>query len=58
LAPAVDHPTRTLEEFFLEVIEKARRQTVVHSGVAPTSGVADYLVQNDAAGTAEKNRNE
>lgn len=43
LTPAVDHPARTLEEFFLEAIEKARREAPRHTGVAATSGVADYL---------------
>ena len=45
LTPVVDHPKRTLEEFFLEAIEKARREAPRHTGVASTSGVADYLVR-------------
>ncbi len=46
LTPALDHPKRKLEEFFLEAIEKARRAAPRHTGVAATSGVADYLVRD------------
>ena len=39
----VDHPRRTLEEFFLDVISQARRESVETAGVAGSSGIADYL---------------
>ncbi|MDW8344723.1 MAG: ABC transporter ATP-binding protein [Verrucomicrobiae bacterium] len=41
--PDVDHPRRNLEQFFLEVVERARRETAEASGVGPTRGVAEYL---------------
>ncbi|MBO7328043.1 MAG: ABC transporter ATP-binding protein [Lentisphaeria bacterium] len=39
----VDHPRRTLEEFFLDVISQARRESVETAGVAGSSGIAEYL---------------
>ena len=45
--PAVDHPRRDLEQFFLEVVEKARRGTTEASGVGPAAGVARYLAGED-----------
>jgi len=54
VTPAVDHPTRTLEAFFLEAVEQARQQTPFHTGVAPTSGIADYLFQKPVKGTKDK----
>ena len=41
--PVVDHPRRDLEQFFLEVVEKARQATTEASGVGPSAGVAHYL---------------
>lgn len=41
--PAVDHPRRDLEQFFIEVVEKARREASEASGVGPSPGVAAYL---------------
>jgi ABC-2 type transport system ATP-binding protein len=43
--PDVDHPKRDLEQFFLEVVEKARRSTTEASGVGASQGVARYLSQ-------------
>ena len=39
----VDHPRRTLEEFFLEVIAEARAESVETAGVAGGGKIADYL---------------
>ena len=39
----VDHPRRTLEEFFLDVISQARRESVETAGVAGSGGIAEYL---------------
>ena len=58
LAPDVDHPTRTLEAFFLDAVERARKEAPLHTGVAPTAGVADYLFQKPAEDAAQKDRNE
>lgn len=41
--PQIDHPRKDLEQFFLDVVERARRETSEASGVGATKGVADYL---------------
>ena len=41
--PAVDHPRRDLEQFFLDVVEKARRKSTDSSGVGRDGGTAEYL---------------
>lgn len=43
----IDHPRRTLEEFFLDVIAQARRESVETAGVAGSSGIAEYLAGED-----------
>ena len=48
----VDHPRRSLEEFFLEVIAKAKSESVETSG-ALGGGIADYLTA-DADDVEEK----
>lgn len=47
--PELDHPRKDLEQFFLEVVERARRETSESSGVGIASAVAPFL----AAGKAE-----
>jgi ABC-2 type transport system ATP-binding protein len=47
--PDVDHPRRNLEQFFIDVVEKARRSATETSGTGPTRGVADYLAQPPGA---------
>jgi len=44
-AAIVDHPRRNLEQFFLDVVEKARESTTQGSGVDLSMGVADYLLK-------------
>ena len=39
----LEHPRRDLEQFFLEVVEKARRSTTESSGVGPSDRLAEYL---------------
>ena len=39
----IDHPRRTLEEFFLDVIASAKRDSVETSGVVDGGKIADYL---------------
>lgn len=39
----VDHPRKSLEEFFLEVIDKARRDSVETAGVVSGGTIAQYL---------------
>jgi ABC-2 type transport system ATP-binding protein len=41
--PEFDHPRRNLEQYFLDVIEKAKQSAMEPSGVTPTGRVADYL---------------
>ena len=49
----VDHPRRTLEEFFLDVISQARRESVETFGVAGGGGIAEYLAAD--ADKSDKN---
>ncbi|MCQ2379267.1 MAG: ABC transporter ATP-binding protein, partial [Victivallaceae bacterium] len=46
-----DHPRRTLEEYFLQVVREAREQNLATSGAAPGGAIADYL-NDDAASQA------
>lgn len=48
--PQVDHPTRPLEQFFLEAVERARKAAPVQTGTAHAEGVAQYLAQPQQAG--------
>lgn len=41
--PAVDHPSVNLEQFFLDVVEKAHKSSTDESGVSHSTGVASYL---------------
>ena len=43
----VDRPRRTLEEFFLDVIAKARAESVETAGVAGGGKIAEYLAKGD-----------
>lgn len=45
--PEHDHPRKDLEQFFLEVVERARRETTEASGVGVASTVAPFLTEND-----------
>lgn len=47
--PEVDHPRKDLEQFFLEVVEKARRSAAEDSGVGASEGLAKYLEPSPAA---------
>ena len=44
----IDHPRRTLEEFFLDVIATAKRESVETSGVVSGGRIADYLVSDSS----------
>jgi ABC-2 type transport system ATP-binding protein len=43
--PVVDHPRRDLEQLFVDVIEKARREAKESSGAGPSTPVAQYLAR-------------
>ena len=43
----VDHPRRTLEEFFLDVIATAKRDSIETAGVVSGGKIADYLSSED-----------
>ncbi len=43
----VDHPRRSLEEFFLEVITRAKSESVETAGVVAGGKIADYLAAGD-----------
>ena len=50
--PQVEHPRRNLEQYFLEVVEQARKQAVEQTGVAAAGSVADYLAEGQARSDA------
>jgi ABC-2 type transport system ATP-binding protein len=50
----VEHPKRTLEEFFLDVVEKARSENVETAGVLSGGKIAEYLEGGDDAAKMEK----
>ena len=41
--PEIDHPRLDLEQFFLQIIEKAQSETEKMSGAAPSRDIAAYL---------------
>ena len=43
----VDHPRRSLEDFFLNVINTAKRDSVETAGVVSGGKIADYLEKGD-----------
>ena len=43
----VDHPRRTLEEFFLDVITKAKSDNIETAGVSGGGKIAEYLSKGD-----------
>lgn len=43
----IDHPRRTLEEFFLSVIDQAKADSVETSGVTSGGQIADFLNEED-----------
>ena len=43
----IDHPRRTLEEFFLDVIATAKRDSIETAGVVSGGKIADYLTTED-----------
>jgi ABC-2 type transport system ATP-binding protein len=45
----IDHPRRTLEEFFLDVITKAKSESVETAGVVAGGRIAEYLEKGDEA---------
>lgn len=47
----VDHPRKSLEDYFLDVIETARRDSVETAGVVSGGHIADYL-NDDKSGEA------
>jgi len=50
---SVDHPRRSLEEFFLDVIATARRDSVETSGASGDGKIAQYLTGEDSAPDTE-----
>ncbi|MBN1269360.1 MAG: hypothetical protein JXB04_07225, partial [Kiritimatiellae bacterium] len=48
--PEVDHPRRDLEQFFIEVVENARKAVTEESGVSAGRHLADYLEAPSGAG--------
>ena len=50
----VDHPRRTLEEFFLDVIATAKRDSIETAGVVSGGKIADYLASEDKSAVLEQ----
>lgn len=46
--PDIDHPRVDLEQFFLQIIEKARADVQTPSGTTPARKIADYLSDKQA----------
>lgn len=44
---SIDHPRRTLEEFFLNVINQAKSESVETAGVVAGGKIAEYLAADD-----------
>jgi ABC-2 type transport system ATP-binding protein len=45
--PEVEHPRRNLEQYFLEVVNKARKEVAEESGAGAGGRVADYLAAGE-----------
>lgn len=50
----IDHPRRTLEEFFLDVIATAKRDSIETAGVVSGGKIADYLASDDKNSVLEQ----
>ena len=50
----IDHPRRTLEEFFLDVIATAKRDSIETAGVVSGGEIADFLTSDDKNAVLEQ----
>ena len=50
----VDHPRRTLEDFFLNVVDSARKESVMTSGATAGGEIASYLSEGDISETGKE----
>lgn len=50
----IDHPRRTLEEFFLDVIATAKRDSIETAGVVSGGEIADFLASDDKNAVLEQ----
>ena len=50
----VDHPHRTLEDFFLNVVDDARKESISTSGATSGGEIASYLVDGDISETGKE----
>ena len=50
----IDHPRRTLEEFFLDVIATAKRDSIETAGVVSGGKIADYLTSDDKSAVLDQ----
>lgn len=50
---SIDHPVQNLEDFFLDVVRRAREQNVASSGAQGNGEVPEYLVDADGAAVLE-----
>ena len=49
----VDHPHRTLEDFFLNVVDDAKKESISTSGATSGGEIASYLVDGDISETGK-----
>lgn len=56
--PDIDHPRLDLEQFFLQIIEKARTDTPTQSGAAPSRTIAPFLSASHGSKNAHDTGNE
>ncbi|MBR2438604.1 MAG: ABC transporter ATP-binding protein [Lentisphaeria bacterium] len=50
----VDHPHRTLEDFFLNVVDDAKKESISTSGATSGGEIASYLVDGDISETGKE----
>ena len=49
----IDHPHRTLEDFFLNVVDDAKKESISTSGATSGGEIASYLVDGDISETGK-----
>lgn len=50
----VDHPHRTLEDFFLNVVDDAKKESIATSGATSGGEIASYLVDGEISETGKE----
>ena len=50
----IDHPRRTLEDFFLNVVDDARKESITTFGATSGGEIASYLSEGDISETGKE----